>query len=200
MPWPSTTVTVWDATRVTVPSEVEPSPQLISAMKSFAVSAALVSRKPATGVPGASATPSVAEVVTGEEGTGTLKAKLIRSLTSGSNTLAKLTSTELTRLSGDGDHTSALLAELAVAELEASSASVTVTGSAPAIAYVCEPDTVKLPLAPLTVPVEVVPSPQSMLAVKSLATLRLSLSVKFATTLPSSATAVCAVVMVVRSA
>src|SRR4029079_2145746 len=78
--------------------------------------------------------------------------------------------------SASGDTTSALLAATAAA-VPVVSLSVTAIGSAPATPSVCVPDTVKLPLAPLTTPLEVLPSPQSMLAVKLPATLTTSLSV-----------------------
>jgi hypothetical protein len=58
---------------------------------------------------------------------------------------------------------------VAVAVPGASSLSVTTGWKVPSSRYVCEPLTVKTPPEPETEPAEVVPSPQSMLAVKSAA-------------------------------
>ena len=71
---------------------------------------------------------------------------------------------------------------VAVAVPGASSVSVTCTLSVPGSLYVCDPVTVYEPPELLTVPVAVVPSPQSIEAVKSLAVFAVSVSLKVATT------------------
>ncbi|MGH3265987.1 MAG: hypothetical protein ACRDNS_28800 [Trebonia sp.] len=77
--------------------------------------------------------------------------------------------------------TTALLWAMAVAVPGASSVRVTVIASVPGEAKLCEPVTVKVPFEPFTVPAELPPSPQAMLALKSVAALAVSLSVKVAT-------------------
>ncbi|MGH3265988.1 MAG: hypothetical protein ACRDNS_28805, partial [Trebonia sp.] len=62
--------------------------------------------------------------------------------------------------------TTALLWAMAVAVPGASSVRVTVTASVPGEAKLCEPVTVKVPFEPFTVPAELPPSPQAMLALK----------------------------------
>ena len=83
--------------------------------------------------------------------------------------------------------TVAVVVTIALAVPGLSSANVTVTVLAPTVAYVCEPATWKLPALPETVPPVVTPSPQSMVANRSLAAVIKSVSVNEATTMLFSA-------------